>query len=399
MVAWSQATPPASALSKLNAQRAANGLSPVTLNTQWSTACAAHDRYLHLNPGAYQAGAHTEDPSKPGYTAAGAAISQQSEMAAVDTWDSVGPFENAPLHLQTLLSPRLSVIGYDASYGYMCVAVPDEQQNSAANVFFTYPGNGVQNVPTSETIFENPDPNKLLGISSPTGPYLLVFTDGPWVPANQSLLVKRASLISLTGGAVELKVVDGTGPLADYLDVGVAFLIPVHPLSPGTTYTASVTGTFGADTLTHSWTFTTVGDSSGSGGNNGGGVPAASAKLTALSLSRRAPTRDQVPGTTVSYTLSAQSSFIAFELTQLQRGYKVNHQCFGPGYKSLYPRAPACQFWGTVKSLMPKDVGQVGTHRFKLSLLLKKLRLGPGNYRLRATAEGNTKLVAFRVRR
>src|ERR1700710_1599501 len=94
----------------VNAQRAAQGIpAGIVEDPALSAACAAHNAYGALNG----APTHGEDPSLPGYTAAGDMAGQNSVLYAfAGPWTATrDPFETAPIHLHQLLAPRLDRMG------------------------------------------------------------------------------------------------------------------------------------------------------------------------------------------------------------------------------------------------------------------------------------------------
>jgi uncharacterized protein YkwD len=69
----------------INAERQANGLPPVREDPALSAGCADYNRYRQMNGSLANAFTlHGEDPSKPGYTAAGNRASHDSLFNAGD---------------------------------------------------------------------------------------------------------------------------------------------------------------------------------------------------------------------------------------------------------------------------------------------------------------------------
>lgn len=105
-------------VSVINAERQANGLPPVREDPALSAGCAAYDQYRSRNgsvQNAFTPG--PEDPSKPGYTAAGARAARNSLTNAgdrpADSWANGDVFDDAPSHLFQLMNPALTAIGAD----------------------------------------------------------------------------------------------------------------------------------------------------------------------------------------------------------------------------------------------------------------------------------------------
>jgi hypothetical protein len=268
-------TSPAQAIAFLNAQRAANGIpAGITENPSWDLACQHHDEWTALNPNAPDP--HDETPGTPGYTTDGAWAGESAVLVTggpedwtptnAYPWGARNPWEDSPIHLMQLLGPQLSVTGFDESTGDCMITWPGYQRpNPPGPELFTYPGNGTSFIPASMEADESPfTPGELVGIpqGTVTGPYLYVLG---WDTGAGDI-----TAASLTGpsGPVAIDTLDTstTGPeggLGDYIPPG-GMILPIHPLTPGATYTASVTYTplypaldnnvYGPQSLT--WSFT-----------------------------------------------------------------------------------------------------------------------------------------------
>jgi hypothetical protein len=252
-------------IAQLNGERAMNGIpAGITEDKAASSACAAHNRYEHLN----HALTHEEVPGKPGYSKAGAAAGRTADIASGSTWTTrSNPFQSAPLHLADLLNPNLESIGFNSSYGFTCVTVLQPLAGFRLNppakpIGYTYPGNGRSNWPVSERAGEGPfTPGDELGLPQPTttGPYLMAFFAGPWapIPGAAQVYVRSASLgsrhgkvkIKIADASVKVRVVSGRAPSLGLFLGSCAMLIPVKPLSKSTTYTAQITGYVKATSL------------------------------------------------------------------------------------------------------------------------------------------------------
>lgn len=102
----------------INVERHANGLPPVREDPALSTGCAGYDNYRRLNGGVQDGFTPgPEEPSKPGYTPAGALASHNSLLNAgdrpADNWSNRDVFDDAPGHLFQLMNPDLAVVGVD----------------------------------------------------------------------------------------------------------------------------------------------------------------------------------------------------------------------------------------------------------------------------------------------
>jgi hypothetical protein len=184
-------------------------------------------------------------------------------------WNAGDPYESAPLHLDQLLAPRLSLAGSADVAGFSCTTTFPGWSRAAPlqATVYTYPGNGTA-IAANETAREAPfTPGDLVGIGQPvrTGPYLLVFADAPGAtPLNDPAGLSDATLTGPTG-PVAVRTVDGYTPLAGgagrrlyrYISPG-GFIIPVAPLLPGVSYQAHVVVAFAGQQLIRDWSFTAV---------------------------------------------------------------------------------------------------------------------------------------------
>jgi hypothetical protein len=139
----------------------------------------------------------------------------------------------------------------------------------AAQVTYTYPGNGAKGVPVQQFAHEIPyTPGSRVGIpeGTVTGPYLYMMFDGPSQSPFDDARVVSAGLRGPAGPVDIVTVDDTTNGLTAYLPPG-AEIIPRRPLAPQTTYTASVSAIVAARPpptyqaidvpVTHTWRFTT----------------------------------------------------------------------------------------------------------------------------------------------
>lgn len=266
--AGAQAGTAQDALARLNLQRAASGIpAGLTEDPTLSSDCAQHDDYMAIN----HILTHYEQPSAPGYTTGGAFAGTHAVLAKGTGWAAGNPYENAPLHLDLLLAPRLSTLGSADAEGYSCTTTYPgwTRPDPPALTVYTYPGNGAKIYP-SEVARESPwTPADLAGIppQTRTGPNLIVLVDAPGQqPSDNPAALSGATLTGPTG-ALTVMTVDGMTPLpngqptptlAPYISPG-GFIIPVRPLLAGMTYHAHVLVTFAGVTTPHDWSFTTLG--------------------------------------------------------------------------------------------------------------------------------------------
>ncbi len=216
-------------LQALNAQRAAHGIpAGITENPAWSAGCNAHVNYMNLN----NYFGHDQDPTKIGYTPAGAEAGKSSVLTSRG-WEYAdqNPFELAPIHLAQLLAPALSVIGFSDQGG--CVTTwpgyqrpyPDNQTR-----IYSYPGNGTKDWRFSEYTYEK------LGLKNPTGPHIYLFTFGP---SMRETALSSGTLTGPSGEVIETRFVRSgdSSNLISGLPSGTGIVIPVKPLAPESTYT------------------------------------------------------------------------------------------------------------------------------------------------------------------
>ncbi|HWB69370.1 MAG TPA: Ig-like domain-containing protein [Solirubrobacterales bacterium] len=254
--AGTQAPKEAQLLSMLNAERARWGIPGNIVGVPlWSRGCAAHDIYGARNRELQ----HSESPVYPGFSPGGDWAGEHSVLAADGSfgWRADGnPWMDAPYHLEQLFTPWIGRAGVDDTRGYQCATtIPgiEEKSSAPAGTVWTFPGDGTTGLPPVEDARERPKtPNEDLGLKSLTGRQLFVWESGTHL---YQLDVTSASLSS-PAGPVNVKWVDG--------GISGAIIIPVQPLKPFTTYTASVTlapfeesNGEQVSAKTHTWSFTT----------------------------------------------------------------------------------------------------------------------------------------------
>ncbi len=270
---YSAQLPPASSASQIaaavNAQRQGNLIpAGITVDQTLTEGCAGYDSYMQLN-GTFGGG---ETPGRPGYTALGAQIAKEGTVIDNDGpsvgagaggvgfpgWNLGNPFESAPNHLAALLAPRLDVIGGDddqdpaAGQEWICVSTGEGYTRPAPATYtvYTYPGDGAYIYP-DETAYELPaTPGQSVGIApdTVTGPYLIVFADGPFAAGAHAHI--QSARLTGPGGPVAVKTVDHAGGWSG------GFVIPLPTLTSGARYDARVTLQVNGVTLVHTWSFT-----------------------------------------------------------------------------------------------------------------------------------------------
>jgi hypothetical protein len=260
----------------LNAQRERWGLpGGISALPLWSNACAAHDAYLSRN----HILEHPENPTLPGASPGGRWGGEHSILSEGGDWSaSENPWYDAPIHLNQMLTPALSIAGLDDSHGYQCMTTwPGMRRKGVPKgTIYTFPGDGTAGLPPVELANESPTtPNKELGIPEKAGRQLFLYEEGASIGL-APLQVLAASLQDQAGNKVPVKWLDQESSLGGFLTG--AIIVPVEPLKPFTAYTATVRlaavrGLDGTNLpeVTHTWSFTT--GHNNPGGNWGESVP------------------------------------------------------------------------------------------------------------------------------
>lgn len=263
-------TPPpedAGWLSYVNYYRALAGLSPVAENSSWSDGGWLHARYMVKNDYV----SHSEDPQKPWYTPEGDQAARTSNLMASSNnassdYDAIDLWMQAPFHAVGILDPELGVVGYgsfrEADGGLQMGAALDVIRGllgAQTELSFpvAWPGEGTT-VPLSAYFTEYPDPlTSCPGYQAPSGlPIILQLGAGNIKPNVTAYSIK------LHGEVLDACVFDETSyqnPDPDARRLGRSILdsrdaivlIPRLPLSPGETYTVSIT----ANGQTYRWSF------------------------------------------------------------------------------------------------------------------------------------------------
>ncbi|MBN1318979.1 MAG: CAP domain-containing protein [Anaerolineales bacterium] len=255
-------------LTAVNEFRAQAHLPYVTEEAEWSEGAWLHSRYMVKT----DIVEHDEDKSNKWYTPEGKAAAQSSVIVA--SYDSslsdefaIDAWMQAPFHSVSLLDPRLSTVGF-GSYreedgGYQIGATLDvirgmESMPRSVQYPVQWPADG-ETVPLFYFWGEYPDPlSSCVGYTSPSGlPIIVQLGDGSKTPS------VTAHSISQDGNQLEHCVFDETNyknqddsygqslgrSILDYRDAVV--IIPRYPLTPGASYTVSLT----ANGHTYTWTF------------------------------------------------------------------------------------------------------------------------------------------------
>jgi hypothetical protein len=265
-------------LSRLQSHRSLAALPAVTENLAWSDGCVKHSRYMVKNNFI----GHTEDSANLWYTPEGLAAAQSSNVVvssgnlsdevAVDTWIE-GPF-----HAIGMLDPRLSQVGFGSYHentsGYQtgaCLDVIRGLGTSANGATFPvkYPNSGMSALVSSYTGGEFPDPlTSCSGYTAPTGPpIILQLGSGNVTPqvTVHSFSQGGTPLAHCVFDETSYTNANGSTQTLGRQVLGARdaiVLLPRSPLSPGLTYTASIT----ANGQIHTWSF--FGPGAGQGGTS-----------------------------------------------------------------------------------------------------------------------------------
>ena len=308
------ATPAATQIAALNAQRAAHGIpAGIVEMPAWSEGCRKHMGYIAANGGRLT---HEENTANPGYSADGAEVGRRAVITPyADAFTaSANAFESAPLHLMQTLAPALSRMGI---WGGCATTNLGYDRRSSAPRLYTYPGDRASGFYAAEQALELPaTPGSFVGLAqgTPTGPHLLVMSLG----TGPGRLM--AATLTGPGGLVDVRTVDNlTAGLEGYMPPG-GMIIPAQPLAPATTYTA--TATFmpaGARLpLARVWSFTTAGSAAP--------VTASSAASGAFPTTLRIGDARRA-GRSVRFTLAAGPSLVG-ERARVTI-YRVVRSCAG----------------------------------------------------------------------
>jgi hypothetical protein len=339
----------------LNAQRTANGIPGIAEDTAASAACARWDAGSWA--GAGPAGAWAWRDAPPAY--------DDGPWTATND-----PFERHPDELALVLAPRLATLGAAVVgvLGCATFALPGTRPAPAQDVTYTYPGDGVQDVRTSQLRDDEIQPANRF---DETGPVLFAFFDGPDLdPADQAAThVTAASLTGPDGAPVAIDAKDVWAPTSS----SEVRIVPRSGLAPFTTYHASVTadvtppgGT--ARSFTHAWSFTTGALQNKLDLREYGDLDVPTLTLTGVfkfTVGSRAPQVTMTiagPGTTMTQTAKSADywTFPARFSVPLDRG--VWHVCFTSGGEGTdYRPASACRdmtSFGSPQQQAPAQVQQ-----------------------------------------
>jgi hypothetical protein len=250
-------------LAPLNHYRAMTGLAPVAADTQLSRGDFLHSHYLAVNYAPrlpdlrLGAEAHTEDPSKPGFSTEGAAAARASDVDwiwapgtepkpswAIDNW------MQAPFHRMQIINPYLNQVGYGTDcQGPVCFAAlntgtdvdpPAAVQSPWPKPLVFPPDGSVVNSGTFSG--EWPDPlSACRGYTSPAGLPITLELGNSIEPGFSDYSVERADANGppLEACAFDAKTYVNSDPAAQSAarailsHFGAIIIVPRRPLLPG----------------------------------------------------------------------------------------------------------------------------------------------------------------------
>jgi uncharacterized protein YkwD len=262
-------TPTSAWLAYVNTYRALANLPSVSENPTWSDGDWKHARYMVKNDFI----GHTEDPGNPWYTPEGLAAAQNgntfvsSSATSPDTY-AIDFWMRGPFHAVGVLDPSLQQVGYgsyrEADGGWQMGATLDVIRGLGSippSVSFPirYPGDGTTTGLRSYVGGEWPDPlTACPGYTTPSGlPIILQIGPGNLTPSvtAHSFLQGATPLEHCVFDETNYTNLDSstqsTGRnILNSRDAIV--LIPRQPLTPGATYTVSIT----TNGQIYTWSFT-----------------------------------------------------------------------------------------------------------------------------------------------
>lgn len=255
------------AITSINGYRENLGLPLFTSNEKLKEIAQAHSNYLldqsedgHLerNPESdwftgYQMGDRAKYFNYSGFIGEGIAFQEANAKGAIDR------LFDAPYHRMSLIDPRFQQVGtgyndsgdFVANYGGSGVIQTPET--------VVYPYEGQDNVKLSWYAFEAPNPLRFYDKDATWTGYPITF--GYFGSPQDELEVREAGLKKENGESVE--VYDVLPSMEEEGKKTHAFLIPKEPLSPGTTYEATVDASVRysateASDVSRTWSFTTA---------------------------------------------------------------------------------------------------------------------------------------------
>jgi hypothetical protein len=295
-------TPQAIAFAQLNANRLAMGVGEVSQDSILDTAADKHASYLatNLQNGNITALSHDESSTLPGFFATTPLARAQVAGAPVTEWitedvggdllqadasstgsDCVTKLFATVYHLQSMTGPHETVgIGFEQNtIDFVCAFdfgqttgvfgapvangwLQGAGQQMPVGAIATWPLANATGLPTKMSA-ESPNPAP--DLATPGTPIMILVNAAN---AGDLLTVSNFSLtaaggvniparIILPSAALTGSIAGATADVNNTLSSGVAFLLPLTPLSTNTTYTVTFSGARDGTPLSKTWSFTT----------------------------------------------------------------------------------------------------------------------------------------------
>lgn len=362
-------------LGAVNYERQMAGIDSVTTNKSLEQGCVRHALYMNQN-GILT---HSEDSSKPGYTAEGAFAASKGVLARNTAGFSTNPWKYAPFHEFQVLHPWLQQTGIGVSGDYACMFTLGERAGGMVDdiKLMTAPGTG-QYIRPAEVAREAPfTPGEEFGIpqGTKTGPHIYVYAVGPQRFPN--VVIKSATLTATESGVeAPLRWVDANSSRSGrYLDGG-AILIPTSPLKEGAVYglrvEAETTSSSGQKILISRTTSFTTGPDESEIAESPETSDAAAASSRGSSGPSSPSTRPSVKPTVLGSEGDAKLA-VAVAWNKRRTGLRVRIRC----------ESVAVRCSGPLRVLVRKKGDELGKLRFKARKGPLKVSLAPGRQIIR----------------
>jgi uncharacterized protein YkwD len=288
---YAASTSESTAFTLTSTARAGAGVGLVAQNTKLDTAAAAHVNYLALN--GIAGGLHNETVGLPGFTGAtevdrdqgvgyGTNVTEVANVtSSTNPADCVNELLDTVYHQNAMLESWRDVgIAYGTlpTVGGYTVCVMEFGTQAGAFAQFAdvgtvaaYPFAGQTDVADSfMPSVEDPNPAPDLGSAQVGFPVRVSMVDyGSQTAASRTYTVTQFSLVDSNGTAVPARLIASTATVGSgvtltadpqgflrFLQAGEVFLLPLSPLTSGTTYTATFAGTGGTTAYAKTWSFT-----------------------------------------------------------------------------------------------------------------------------------------------
>ena len=241
-------------LSAVNAKRHDLGLPDLVIDDRLDAAASAHVAYMCKNN---EAG-HDESPNNPGFVGQTGGIRCESFGWCTGSWEGVSVGEpsmdlaianlyDAPYHRIPFMEAGTAAFGAGFNDARTTILFGMARTQSVT----VSPADGQKEIPTIWVNHEEPSPLRGHTTKNFCGYPLVLAGFGPTIGILQ---VSSASLQSADGKSVEIWLLTAAD---DQFLKNAAIIIPLQPLQPGTTYTASAQIIYDDLNTTKTWKFTT----------------------------------------------------------------------------------------------------------------------------------------------